>query len=116
MKSNWPVVRKTFVIGLLLTGGGIVLLVYTGWNEATILCLGLGPFFLVCSLVLALFYVWMARVGPSRLPEGWENLSPEAKHDVAEERAMAYDKGFTLRLLRLNDAHRNRGMREEKKP
>jgi hypothetical protein len=34
MKSNWPVVRKTFVIGLLLTGGGIVLLVYTGWNDA----------------------------------------------------------------------------------
>jgi hypothetical protein len=116
MKSNWPVVRKSFVIGLLLTGGGIFLLVYTGWNEATILYLGLGPFFLVCSLVLALFYVWMARVGYSRLPVSWENLSPEAKHDVAEKRAMEHNKGFTLRLLRLNDAHRNRGAREEKKP
>jgi hypothetical protein len=58
----------------------------------------------------------MAHVGPSRFPEGWENLSSEAKRDEAEKRAMEYDKGFTLRLLRLNDAQRNRGVREKKKP
>ncbi|HEX6553040.1 MAG TPA: hypothetical protein VF026_09790 [Ktedonobacteraceae bacterium] len=116
MKSNWPVVRKALVMGLLLTGGGIALLVYTGWNEATILCLGLGPFLLVCSLALTLFYVRMAHVDPSRFPERWETLSSEAKREEAEKRAMEYRKGLTLRLLRMTDAQRNRGVREKKQP
>ena len=87
MKYDWPLIRQAFFIGLLLTGAGIFLVMYTGWNEATLLCLVVGPFLLFCCLVLTLFSGWMARSGASYLPEGWDNLSPEAKHDFAIKRA-----------------------------
>jgi hypothetical protein len=112
MKYDWPLIRKAFFMGLLLTGAGIFLVMYTGWNEATILCLVVGPFLLLCCLVLALFSGWMARVGTSRLPEGWDNLSPEAKHDFAIKRALEEsNKGnmgakVSLWLMRLNGTQR----------
>ncbi len=83
MKYDRPSTRKAFFIGVLLTGAGIFLVMYTGWNEATLLCLVVGPVLLFGCLALALFSGWMARSGASRLQEGWDNLSPEAKHDVA---------------------------------
>jgi hypothetical protein len=112
MKYDWPLIRKAFFIGLLLTGAGIFLVMYTGWNEATILCLVVGPFLLFCCLVLALFSGWMARVGTSRLPEGWDHLSPEAKHDFAIKKAREEsNKGnmgakVSLWLMRLNGTQR----------
>lgn len=108
MKYDWPLIRKAFFIGLLLTGAGIFLVMYTGWNEATILCLVVGPFLLFCCLVLTLFSGWMTRVGTSRLPEGWASLSPEAKHDFAIKRAREESNQgnmgakVSLWLMRLN--------------
>jgi hypothetical protein len=87
MKYDWPLIRKAFIMGLLLTGAGTFLVTYAGWNEGTLICLVVGPFLLFCCLVLALFSGWMARSGASRLPEGWNNLSAEAKHDFAIKRA-----------------------------
>ncbi|HEX6484989.1 MAG TPA: hypothetical protein VF043_39590 [Ktedonobacteraceae bacterium] len=112
MKYDWPLIRKAFVMGLLMTCAGIFLVMYTGWNEATILCLVVGPFLLLCCLVLALFYRWMAHVGTSRLPDGWDHLSPEAKHDVTIKRAREEsNKGnrgarVSLWLMRLNSTQR----------
>ncbi len=112
MEYDWSLIRKAFLMGLLLTGMGIFLVIYTGWNEATLICLLIGPFFLFCCLVLVLFYGWMVRVGTSRLPEGWENLSSEAKHDLAIKRAIeASNQGnmsakVSLWLMRLNDTLR----------
>ncbi len=112
MKYDWPSMRKAFFIGLLMTGAGIFLAMFTGWNEATILCLVIGPILLISFLVLALFSGWMARVGTSRLPEGWDHLSPEAKHDVAIQRAKEEsNKGnmgarVSLRLMRLHRAQK----------
>jgi hypothetical protein len=112
MTFDWPSIRKAFLIGLLLTGGGIFLVMYTGWNEATLLCLVVGPLLLFGCLVLALFSRWMARSGASRLPEGWDNLSPEAKHDIAIKRAAeASEQGnmgarVSLWLMRLSEAQR----------
>ena len=112
MKYDWPLIRKAFFMGLLLTGAGIFLVMYTGWNEATILCLVVGPFLLFCCLVLTLFSGWMTRVGTSRLPEGWDNLSPEAKHDVTIKRAREEsNKGnrgarVSLWLMQLNSTQR----------
>lgn len=103
-------VRKAFFIGLILTGLGVFLKMYAGWNEGTIICLVVGPFLLLCSLVIALFYVWMARVGASRLPEDWENFSPEAKRNFARKRLMEKNsKGslITHQLMRLNKAQRH---------
>ena len=75
MKYDWPSIRKAFFIGLLLTGAGIFLAMYTGWNEATLICLVVGSFLLFCCLVLVLFSGWMARSGASRLPDDWDTLS-----------------------------------------
>lgn len=111
MQHNWPLVRKTFVLGFLMTATGVGLVVFIGWNEATILYVGLGSFFLFCSLVLAFFYVWMARVGASRLPKDWENHSPEAKHDFAEVRPGEKNKRFTLWLMQLNETQRRKAER-----
>ena len=99
-------------MGFLLTGAGLFLVMYTGWNEATLLCLVVGPFLLVCCLVLALFSGFMARSGASRLPEDWDTLSPEAKHDFARKRAAeesdqrSRGAKVSLWLLRLNGAQR----------
>ena len=112
MKYDWPSIRKAFFIGLLLTGAGIFLAIYSGLNEATLICVVVGPFLLFCCLVLALFSGWMARSGASRLPEGWDTLSSEAKHDYARKRAIEEsNKGnmgtkVSLWLMRLNGAHR----------
>lgn len=112
MKYDWPLIRKAFLMGLLLTGAGIFLVMYTGWNEATLICLVVGPFFLFCCLALVLFSGSMARIGASRLPEGWDNLSPEAKHNVAIKRAREEsnqgNRGarVSLWLTRLNGVQR----------
>lgn len=112
MKFDWTSIRKAFFIGLLMTGAGVILVMFTGWNEATILCLVVGSFLLFCCLVLALFSGWMARVGTSHLPEGWDQLSPEAKHDVALKRAREEsNKGnmgakVSLWLMRLRGAQK----------
>jgi hypothetical protein len=109
MTYDWSSIRKAFFIGLLLTGAGIFLVMYTGWNEATLICLVVGPVLLFGCLVLALFYVWMARIGTSRLPEDWENFSPEAKRNFARKRLMEKNsKGslITRQLMRLNKAQR----------
>lgn len=112
MKYEWPLIRKAFLMGLLLTGAGIFLAISTGWNEATLLCVVVGPFLLLCCLVLALFSGWIVRSGASRLPEGWEHLSSEAKHDLAIKRAREEsDQGnkgakVSLWLLRLNSMQR----------
>lgn len=113
MKYDWSSIRNGFLMGLLLTGIGIFSVRYIGWNEATLICLVVGPLFLVCCLVLALFYGWMARVGTSRLPEGWDQLSPEAQYDLAIKRVREESsKGnmgakVSLWLMRLNDAQRH---------
>ena len=106
MKYDWLLVRNAFLSGLLMTASGVFLVIYTGWNEATIICLGLGPLFLFSSLMLAFFYRWMARVGALRLPEDWDKLSPEAKCDLTEKQAIENNKRFALGLMRLNDAQR----------
>lgn len=112
MKYDWPSMRKAFFIGLLMTGAGIFLAMFTGWNEATILFLVIGPILLISFLVLALFSGWMARSGASRLPEGWDQLSPEAKRDVAIKRAREEsNKGnigatVSLQLMRLHRAQK----------
>ena len=72
----------------------------------------IGPILLISFLVLALFSGWMARVGTSHLPEGWDHLSAEAKRDVAIKRAREEsNKGnrgarVSLRLMRLHRAQR----------
>lgn len=112
MKYDWHSIRKAFLIGLLLTGAGIFLAMYTGWNEATLLCLVIGPFLLFCCLVLALSSGWIARAGASRPPEGWDHLTSEAKHDLAIKRAREEsDQGnrgakVSLRLMRWHGAQR----------
>ena len=92
MKYDWSLIRKPFFIGLLLTGAGIFIVIYIGWNEATFICLLVGPFLLFCCLVLALFTGWMARFtgwmarsDASRLPEGCDNLSKFALDKVEQE-------------------------------
>ena len=112
MKYDWPLIRKAFFMGFLLTGVGLFLVMYTGWNEPTLICLVVGPFLLVCCLALALFSGWMARSGTSRFPEGWDNLSLESKYDFARKRATEEsDQGNrgakgSLWLMRLNGAQR----------
>lgn len=86
MIYNWSTLRRAFFIGLPLTVLGVFLELYIGWNEATILCLVIGPFLLLCALVLAWFYRWMAHTGASRLPQDWEHFSPEAKRDFISKR------------------------------
>ena len=113
MKLDRPSKRKAFFIGLLLTGAGIFLAIYSGWNEATLICVVIGPLLLFCCLVLAPFSRWMARSGASRLPEGWDTLSSEAKHDYVRKRAIdESDQGnvaasISLSLMRLNDAQKH---------
>jgi hypothetical protein len=108
MKYDWPSIRKAFFIGLLLTGAGIFLATYTGWNEATLICLVVGSFLLFCCLALVLFSGRMARSDASHLPEGWDTLSSEAKHDYARTKAAEESiQGNTgarisLWLMRLN--------------
>ena len=108
MKYDWPSIRKAFFIGLLLTGAGIFLAMYTGWNEATLICLVVGSFLLFCCLVLVLFSGWTTRSGASRLPDDWDTLTSEAKHDYARTKAAEEsDQGnvgarLSLWLMRLN--------------
>jgi hypothetical protein len=102
--------RKAFFIGLILTAVGVFLKLYAGWNEGTILCLVVGPVMLLCSLVIALSYRWMARIDISHLPEDWENLSSEAKGDFVRKQLMEKNsKGriTTHQLIRLNKAQRH---------
>lgn len=108
MKYHWSLIHRGFFVGLLLTGGGIFLTFYIGWDEATFMYLGLGSFFLLCSVVLAFAYLLLARRGTSHLPEGWDELSLEEKHDFAERRAIEQNKRLTLWLLRWNDSRRHR--------
>lgn len=111
MKYDWSLVRKTFFMGLLMTVAGIILVISSGWDEVTLICLGIGPFILFCSLAVTLFYVWMARVGASRLPEDWDNLSPEAKHDFARKRLIEKNSRSSkamLWMMRVNDVQRRK--------
>ena len=102
--------RKAFFIGLILTALGVFLKIDVGWNEGTILCLVVGPFLLLCSLVIALFYARVARGGTSQLPEDWENFSPEAKRSFARKQLMENsNRGslITRQLIRLNKAQKH---------
>jgi|SRR5579859_5267937 len=110
MTNDRTSLRKAFFIGLILTALGVFLVLFTGWNEGTILCLVVGPFMLLCSLVIALFYPWMAHIGISRLPEDWENFSPEAKRDFARKQLSeknSKSSRITHRLIQLNEAQRH---------
>ena len=78
MTNGRTTLRKAFFIGIILTVLGVFLLLFTGWNEGTILCLVVGPFLLLCSLAITLFYLWMG-IDIPQIPEDWEHLSPEAK-------------------------------------
>ena len=108
MKHDRPSIRKAFLIGLLLTVTGIFLAIYTGWNEATLICLVVGSFLLFCCFVLVLFSGRMIRSGALRLPEGWDTLSSEAKYDYARtrtaEESIQGNTGvrISLWLMRLN--------------
>jgi hypothetical protein len=85
-------------------------MLYVGWDEATLLCLVVGPFLLFCSLVLALFYRWMAHTGASRLslfPAYTSLLEPDDHPDETQtdeqsiERTDSYQEvGGTLPILR----------------
>lgn len=102
-------IRKAFFIGLILTGLGVFLKIDVGWNEGTILCLIVGPFLLLCSLVIVLFYARVARGDTSQLPEDWENFSLEAKRNFARKQFMQnYNRSslITHQLIRLNQAQR----------
>jgi hypothetical protein len=108
MKHDWPSIRKAFLIGLLLSVAGIFFVIYTGWNEAALICLIVGPFLLFCCLVLTLFSGRMVRSNASHLPEGWDTLSSEAKYDYARprvaEESIQGNTGtrISLWLMRLN--------------
>ncbi|GHO75258.1 hypothetical protein KSD_30290 [Ktedonobacter sp. SOSP1-85] len=100
---------KTFFTGLLWASGGVFVVIYIGWNTLTISCLLIGFSFLIVPIMLNFFSRWMARDGISRLPEGWDTLSPEERHDRAMKRAIeASNEGniaakVVLWLMRLAD-------------
>ena len=109
MKYDWPFVRKALFFGLLLTGVDVFLVVSGLWREGGELWLVMliGPVFLVCSCLLTFAYVLIARHRTSYLPEDWDELSFEEKHDFAEKRAVEEHKRLSLWLLRLNDSQRH---------
>lgn len=86
MKRDWHQVWSTFFLGLFMTGVGIAWVSYLGWDIGSILCLLVGPLFLLSSFVLTISYVTMTRKGNSRLPEGWESLSLAERREHARER------------------------------
>ncbi len=111
MKYDWPLVRKAFFMGLPMTVVGVFLVIYSGWDEATILLLGIGSLFLVCALVLALASLLIARHGPSHLPEDWDTLSFEEQHEFARQRLRekkSWSSRAALWVMRMNDAQRQK--------
>ena len=106
MKYDWPLVRKILFVGFLLTGLDVFLVVSGLWREGGELWLVIviGPFLLVCSCLMIFAYLLIARHGTSYLPEDWDELSFEEKHDFAEKRAIEQHKRLTLWLLRLNNS------------
>ena len=104
MKYNWPLVRKTFVVGLLLTGLDVFLVVSRLWLEGGELWLlmVIGPFLLVSSCLLAFAYLLLAHHSTSHLPEDWDQLSLEAKRAFAEERLEEKGNRFVLWLMRFD--------------
>lgn len=109
MKYEWAFVRKGLFFGLLLTGLDVFMVVSGLWREGGELWLVMliGPIFLVSSCLLTFAYVLIAHHGTSYLPENWEELSFEEKHDFAEKRAREEHKRLSLWILRLNDPQRH---------
>ena len=100
---------KTFFTGLLWASGGVFGVIYIGWNTVTISCLLIGFAFLIVPFVLFFSSRWAARNVIPRLPEDWDTLSPEERHDRAMKRAIeASNEGniaakVVLWLMRLSD-------------
>src|SRR5258708_38275663 len=111
MTYEWPFVRKTFLWGLAMTVVGVFLVIAIGWDEATLLWLGIGSLFLVCSIMLALGYVILARHGTSHLPEDWETLSFEEKQEFARKRLReqkSRSSRAALWVMQMNDPQRQK--------
>jgi len=79
---------KTFFSGLLWASGGVFVVIYIGWNTVTISCLLIGFLLLIGPFVLFFSSRWTARNVIPRLPEDWDTLSPEERHDRAINRAI----------------------------
>lgn len=72
--------------GLLLTTVDVLLVVSGWWTDflEVWFILVLGPLF----LIVALLAIFVSRLNPSHLPEGWENWSREEKDDFGIKRVI----------------------------
>lgn len=107
MEQDWRFVGKTFCLGLALTGVGILLVIYLGWDEASLAWLAFGSLLLLCAIALALAYFLFARYGTPHVPEGWHSLSFEERQDLARKQLLernSWSSKLALWVMKKSDA------------